>query len=241
MAITRTVFQILFLTLSLVNLSTAATYSDLEALASKTSLKCYVCNTKVGGCAGLPEFEKSCSDYFKTVYGDPPTSTSLDLKNFPEALSERVGSGVTSDKLGWNHGGFPGLYTMPPGMPVTGTGPIDSYRTSSLNHLHADGKLDEGFVTCRVLKITVGDQQNGGVKQQIPLTTPRIIRTCSFLKKSDVANLNQYGCKMLKFKTHLVDVCYCDGDKCNGSSYMRVSYWMIAASLLLIMAQFGMH
>ncbi|ODM94366.1 Fibrous sheath-interacting protein 2, partial [Orchesella cincta] len=223
-------------------LPVAAFSENLKGLASKGSLKCYVCNSKVGGCEPIADFEKPCKEYFDVAYGD--TEDSVDLKEFPLALSKRTTE--KGKKTGWHHGGFPGLYelpTAPPGSPVAppANGTSYAHKTSSLNQLHDDGKLDDGFATCRTMRISVADQTNGGIRQEIPYTNPRIIRTCSFVKKKDLTGFSADGCKLIKYRNAYIDLCYCDSDLCNGSSYMRVSYWMIAASFLVIMAQFVMQ
>jgi len=238
MTMTFAILQALLLAFSLVNLSTQQqqTFNDLQGKVNGGSgLSCYVCNTKVGGCDPRANFQKLCkTEYLQEVYGDPPAGSS-DLREYPTSLSSMAATGMPNDRVGWNLAGYPALYRAPARPPAS------SWTASSLHDLLLDGKLDDGFQSCRLMKISAIAQQNGGVKKEIPYTTSRMIRTCSFLKKGDIQGLNSKGCKQIKFKTAFIEVCYCDSDNCNRSSYMRVSYWMMAASFLVILAQFAMH
>jgi len=227
---------------------------NAKELAAKTGdLKCYVCNSQLGPCDNVTEVKKiACKEYFQTVYGTDGESNGP-LKNWPASLSELALAGKSGGDSGGDSGGengtkgsgagwspidFPGRYEKGKDMVSTGEG----HRFSGLGNIIANGEktLDKGFQSCKVMKISVDNQVNGGQAREVAKTHPNIIRTCSFAdadEKTGKDSFDEKGCRVFNYKSAAVEVCYCKGDGCNGSSYLRVSLWMIAASTLLLLAQ----
>jgi len=206
-------------------------------------LSCHVCNSLVGKCEAKDDSTRmNCKDeYFKKVYGEAGENEGQDLKNFPLSLSELAGNSSenSNDSIGWNLSGFPSAFKK--GSELAKQFADGTHRFSGFQNFIEDrGSLKGGFMSCKVMRISVVSQKNGDQQVQIGLNTPRVIRSCSVMKPENKVGrelFNDKGCRVFNYKTSAVEVCYCKDSNCNTSPYLHGSYWLIAASVLVLLAQ----
>jgi len=228
-----------------------------DHVANGKDLTCYVCNSVLGSCDPKDVKPINCkTEFLDKTYGTVGKRGNT-LKSWPQSLSElAVGSPhYSKSELGWTLGdGFPSAYVE--GSKFT-EGQEDTHQFSSFANVEAQKNpkdsliLDKGYRSCKVMTISTENQINGNKRNEIPKTEPRVIRTCSFVaaskkKKDSDDSWNEKGCRKFLYKTAMVEVCYCDEKKkdkngkligCNGSPYIRMSPWMIAVSILVLLTQ----
>jgi len=217
----------------------------VKSYAEKTvgDLSCYVCNSVVEKCDEVDEHMKvKCKDaYVEKVYGKG--SGEEPLKEWPLSFSELAAKDGASDSIGWNYTGFPSSYDKGKGLLELSndkTHRFSGFELAFNDKKNNAFKLEEGFKSCRVMRISVESQKNGDKQVEISKTTPRVIRTCSFVNSEEKKGKNLFddkGCRLFNYKSASVEVCYCKDDNCNASPYLHGSYWMIAASVLVLLAQ----